>query len=669
MESVEHEIASLREQISQHNYRYYIEDTPSMSDYAFDQLLKKLEALEAAHPEFFDPNSPTQRVGGQVTKTFDNKPHMYPMYSLENAYSREELLQWESRIKKGVDTGESISYTCELKFDGASINLRYENGELVQGLTRGDGVQGDEITANLKTIPSIPIRLRGDYPPLFEIRGEIVMPNAGFEALNKTRIAEGEPPYMNPRNTASGSLKLQDSSLVAKRPLLCFSYALAEDTLGIDTQYQALQKARSWGFNVPDSARMVDSMDDVFAYIDHWDQARHELPYEIDGIVIKVNALALQDQLGFTSKAPRWAIAYKFKAEQVSTRLESVTYQVGRTGAITPVANLTPVLLSGTRVKRASLHNADQIAKLDLRIGDSVFVEKGGEIIPKIVGVDAQHRGKSEDKIHFITHCPDCQSLLEKQAGEAQHYCTNSNQCPTQIIGKIQHFISRKAMDIEGLGGETVILLYQNGLIRNIADLYTLTFDQLLPLERMAEKSINNLIEGVAASKTKPFEKVLFGLGIRYVGATVAKKLAQSFGSISALAAATEESLTAVNEIGERIAQSVCDYFRNPYHIELIERIQTYGLQLERQVQEDNRSKPLKDLRIVVSGVFTSFSREEIKTTIEQNGGIIISSVSAKTDLIVAGEGMGPSKRQKAEALGVTIIDESTLLSRINATK
>jgi DNA ligase (NAD+) len=668
MEAIEQEIIALREQLHQHNYRYYIEDAPTISDYDFDHLLKKLETLEQENPQYADPNSPTQRVGGQVTKNFLNKPHRYPMYSLDNSYSKEELYQWEKRLKKIVGLDTAVQYTCELKFDGASINLRYQNGLLIQGLTRGDGQQGDEITANLKTISSIPIQLKGNYPETFEIRGEIVMPIAGFEALNKKRIEAGEPPYMNPRNTASGSLKLQDSRQVAKRPLLCFLYALAGEDLGIATQAEALESARSWGFDVPDSARLVDSIEGVFEYIACWEKARADLPYEIDGIVIKVNRLDLQEQLGFTAKAPRWAISYKFKAEQVFTTLESVSYQVGRTGAITPVANLEPVLLSGTTVKRASLHNEDQILKLDLRIGDRVFVEKGGEIIPKIVGIDENFRGPLEDKVVFIHHCPDCNSLLEKQEGEAQHYCTNSNQCPTQIIGKIQHFISRKAMDIEGLGGETVALLYQNGLIENCADLYTLQFDQLLPLERMAEKSITNLLEGVEASKTKPFEKVLFALGIRYVGETVAKKLAEAFGSIDQLAAASIDQLVAVDEIGERIAQSVNDFFKQPYNIQLVSRLQDYGLKLVAQKRTTSHFLPLQNLRIVVSGVFKDFSREELKSTVAHFGGTLVSSVSSKTDLIIAGEGIGPSKLQKATDLGIPIINEVQFKERISET-
>lgn len=668
MEAIEQEIIALREQLHQHNYRYYIEDAPTISDYDFDHLLKKLETLEQENPQYADPNSPTQRVGGQVTKNFLNKPHRFPMYSLDNSYSKEELYQWEKRLKKIVGLDTAVQYTCELKFDGASINLRYQNGLLIQGLTRGDGQQGDEITANLKTISSIPIQLKGDYPETFEIRGEIVMPIAGFEALNKKRIEAGEPPYMNPRNTASGSLKLQDSRQVAKRPLLCFLYALAGEDLGIATQAEALESARSWGFDVPDSARLVDSIEGVFEYIAYWEKARADLPYEIDGIVIKVNRLDLQEQLGFTAKAPRWAISYKFKAEQVFTTLESVSYQVGRTGAITPVANLEPVLLSGTTVKRASLHNEDQILKLDLRIGDRVFVEKGGEIIPKIVGIDENFRGPFENKVVFIRHCPDCNSLLEKQEGEAQHYCTNGNQCPTQIIGKMQHFISRKAMDIEGLGGETVALLYQNGLIENCADLYTLQFDQLLPLERMAEKSITKLLEGVEASKTKPFEKVLFALGIRYVGETVAKKLTEAFGSIDQLAAASIDQLVAVDEIGERIAQSVNDFFKQPYNIQLVSRLQDFGLKLVAQKRTTSHFLPLQNQRIVVSGVFKDFSREELKSTVVRFGGTLVSSVSSKTDLIIAGEGMGPSKFQKATDLGIPIINEVQFKERISET-
>ena len=659
--STAEEIAALRAQINAHNHRYYIEDAPIISDYDFDQLLKRLEKLEQEHPEFFDPNSPTQRVGGGITKQFENKPHRFPMYSLANSYSKEELVQWEKRIQKMAASTAPIAYTCELKFDGASINLTYTNGKFVQGLTRGDGSFGDDVTTNLKTIPSIPLQLKDNYPETFEIRGEIVMPIAGFNALNEKRVAAGEAPYMNPRNTAAGTLKLQDSSSVAQRPLLCFSYAIAGEQLPYKSQFEVLQKARDWGFNVPDTAVKVENLQGVLDYIAYWEEHRQQLPYEIDGVVIKVDDLDLQETLGFTAKAPRWAISFKFKAEQVFTRLEQVTYQVGRTGAITPVANLTPVLLSGTKVKRASLHNADQIEKLDLRLGDMVYVEKGGEIIPKITGVKSDQRGYPTDKVRFISACPDCHSPLQKIEGEAQHFCGNSSGCPTQIVGRMQHFISRKAMDIEGLGGETIQLLYDHQLVRTPADLYTLKYEELIVLERMADKSVRNLLEGVAASKKQPFAKVLFGLGIRYVGETVAKKLVKAFSSIDLLMTASFEALIAVDEIGDRIAASIISYFEIPEHRTLIQRLKYYGLQLEASGGVPQHPQHFEGLKFVVSGVFKQLSREEIKALIEQYGGTIVSGVSSKTNYVVAGEGMGPSKRTKAEQHNIPIIDEVAL--------
>ncbi len=557
---VKEKIDQLRVSLHEHNYNYYILDTPTISDFEFDQMLQSLLVLEKKYPEFYDPNSPTLRVGGGVTKNFKSQIHRFPMYSLSNTYSKEELNLWVERVEK-VLGHKNFDFTCELKYDGASINLTYENGAFVSGVTRGDGAQGDDVSLNLKTIPTIPLTLKGDYPAFFEIRGEIVLPIAGFNAMNEERVKLGEEPYMNPRNTASGSLKLQDSALVAKRPLECFLYALAGSDLGIDSQIEALQKAKSWGFKVPDNAIMATSIEEVFDYLDQWDRQRVDLPYEIDGVVIKINQFSQQDELGYTAKAPRWAIAYKFQAESAITKLLSVSYQVGRTGAVTPVANLKPVLLSGTTVKRASLHNEDQIDKLSLRIGDSVYVEKGGEIIPKIVAVDHTNRPAEIFKIKFITHCPECGSELIKEDGEAQHYCRNISGCPPQIIGKIQHFISRKAMDIEGLGSETVTMLYQNTLLNNIADLYELRYQDITPLDRMAEKSAENLINGVIASKEKPFTKVLFGLGIRYVGETIAKKLVKAFGDIDTLMTADFEQLIAVDEIGDRIAESLIDFF------------------------------------------------------------------------------------------------------------
>jgi len=585
------------------------------------------------------------------------------MYSLSNTYSKEELLQWEERIRKILGSEAVISYTCELKFDGASISLTYKNGELVQALTRGDGIQGDAITTNIKTIKTIPLKLNGDYPPFFEIRGEIILPWEGFHKMNQERAALGESLYSNPRNTASGSLKLQDSRLVAARPLTCFLYGLAGEQLPIDAQYQALQKAREWGFKVPDSARLVHSIDAVFDFITEWDVKRKDLPYEIDGIVIKVNSLSQQDILGFTAKAPRWAMAYKYKAERATTVLEGVHYQVGRTGAVTPVAQLKPVLISGTIVKRASLHNADQIEKLALRIGDTVFVEKGGEIIPKITAVKIDERGAQDNAVHFIAHCPECGSSLEREEGEAQHYCKNEAACPPQQIGKIQHFISRKAMDIEGLGGETVSLLFHEGLLSNVADLYRLQKEQILPLERMAEKSVTNLLEGIEKSKEKPFSKVLFGLGIRYVGETVAKRLTKAFGSLDALQSASVTSLTAIEEIGERIAQSLVTYFSEPSNQHLLEALKSHGLQMEEVHEQRQFHSAFEGKRFVVSGVFEGYNREGIKNEIENLGGIIVSSISSKTDYLVAGEGMGPSKEAKAKKLNIPILSESDFIA------
>lgn len=662
---IKEKIEQLRASLHDHNYHYYILDTPKISDYEFDQMLQSLIDMENQYPEFFDPNSPSQRVGGGVTKNFKTQTHRYPMYSLSNTYSKEELSQWVARVEKALGD-EKFEFTCELKYDGASISLTYENGQFLRGVTRGDGAQGDDVSLNLKTIPTIPLALKGDYPSFFEIRGEIVLPLEGFNAMNEQRIEAGEEPYMNPRNTASGSLKLQDSSLVAQRPLECFLYALAGEDLGIYTQIVGLEKARSWGFKVPDTALLAASINDVFEYLDHWDKNRLDLPYEIDGVVIKINRFDQQQLLGHTAKSPRWAIAYKFQAEQATTRLESVSYQVGRTGAITPVANLSPVLLSGTTVRRASLHNEDQIEKLALRIGDNVFVEKGGEIIPKIVGVSLDQRPSESAAIEFITHCPECNTELIKEAGEAQHYCKNHYGCPTQIIGKIQHYISRKAMDIDGLGSETVVLMHQNYLINNIADLYELKKDQLLQLERMAEKSVDNILRGIEASKNKPFFKVLFGLGIRYVGETVAKKLSKAFPNIHQLRLASREELIAVDEIGDRIADSLIDYFNDPKNIALIQRLESHGVQLER-IEEDPTGSLLEDKKFVISGVFVNISREALKEKIESLGGVIVSSISSKTNYVIAGEGMGPSKKSKAEKLGIPIIDEQTFFDMISA--
>ncbi len=656
-------VIQLREELRQHNHNYYVLDNPTISDFDFDMKLKQLQILEAQHPELYDPNSPTLRVGGEVTKNFQTVVHAHRMYSLDNSYSKDDLLDWETRIKKLVDG--PIRYTCELKYDGASISITYKNGTLFQALTRGDGTQGDDVTANIKTIKSVPLKLRGDYPDNFEIRGEIILPFEGFEAMNKERISAGEEPYKNPRNTASGSLKLQDSSEVAKRPLECLLYSIVGENTGIKSQFDNLEKARSWGFKVPKEAKCVQSIDEVLQFVEYWDLARHNLPYETDGIVIKVNDLQQQAELGYTAKAPRWAMAYKFKAAQVSTKLNHISYQVGRTGAITPVANLEPVELAGTIVKRASLHNADQIAKLDVRLGDTVFVEKGGEIIPKIMGIDLSKRPEQSQPTVYISQCPECHNPLFRTEGEAQHYCINTEGCPPQIIGRIQHYISRKALDIEGLGGETVALLVNAGLIKDVADLYTLNIDDVLPLERMAQKSAENLIYGIEASKQIPFERVLFGLGIRYVGETVAKTLAKHFKSVGALSQARIEDLEAVDEIGIKIAESVYHFFRNENNIRLVSRLVSYGVQLELSKEAlANQTTLLSGERIVVSGVFEAISRNELKALIEANGGKVVSSISAKTTYLVAGTNMGPSKRQKAEQLKIPILTEQEFLEK-----
>ena len=657
-------IQQLRDELNQHNYNYYVLDTPTISDYEFDQKLKELQALEQAYPEFYDENSPTVRVGGSITKNFPTVVHEYRMYSLDNSYSKEDIEEWEQRIIKTLGT-DDISFTCELKYDGASIDLLYEDGKLKQATTRGDGIQGDDITANVRTIGSVPLQLRGDYPQRFYIRGEIVMPKKAFERLNQERVAAGEDPFMNPRNTASGSLKLQDTAEVAKRGLDCLLYFLVGD-IGIATQFESLEKAREWGFKVPNYSRLCHSTQEVMDFINEWDTKRHTLPYETDGVVIKVNNVAQQQELGYTSKSPRWAMAYKYKAEQVDTQLESISYQVGRTGAITPVANLKPVLLAGTIVKRASLHNADQIEKLDIHIGDWVYVEKGGEIIPKIVGVNLDKREPDAVPVNYITHCPECDTELVRNEGEAQHYCLNTYHCPPQITGKIQHFISRKAMDIEGLGEETVELLFRSGVIENYADLYEITVEKLLPLERMAKKSAENIVKGIEKSKEVPFERVLFALGIRYVGETVAKKLARHYKNITALENTTVEQLVEVDEIGNQIATSVVNFFQEEYNKELINRLKEYGLQFELSAEATaGQTDTLKGKTFVVSGVFSLYSRDELKALIEQHGGKVGSSISSKTDYVIAGDKMGPSKREKAESLGVKIIDEVAFQSLI----
>lgn len=662
MPSVQEQITKFREELRQHNHNYYVLDNATISDYDFDMKLKTLLELEEKHPEFFDANSPTQRVGGEITKNFETIAHKNRMYSLSNSYSKEDVLDWEKRIHKILGT-EDVEYTCELKYDGASINLTYENGQLKKAVTRGDGFQGDNVTANIKTIRSIPLQLKGDFIENFEIRGEIILPLDGFTKMNEARVEAGDDPYMNPRNTASGSLKLQDSAEVAKRPLDCLLYHVVAERLPFKTHEEALENGKKAGFKIPETIKIAKTVNEILDYVKYWDTERFNLPYETDGVVIKVNSLQHQDELGYTAKAPRWAIAYKFKAEQKSTVLNSISYQVGRTGAITPVANLEPVELAGTIVKRASLHNADQIEKLDIRINDTVFVEKGGEIIPKVMGVDLTKRPIDSQPTIYATNCPECNTELIRTEGDAKHYCPNEYGCPTQITGKIQHFISRKAMDIEGLGGETVQLLFNENLITNYADLYELKVEQIVPLERMAEKSAENMVKGIEKSKEIPFERVLFALGIRFVGETVAKKLAKYFKNIDSLLTASFEKLIAADEIGDRIAQSIIDFSNNPINIDLVNRLKNYGVQLELSAEAlENQTEVLRGQIFVVSGVFTKMSRNELKKSIEDNGGKVSSSISKKTSYIVAGDNMGPSKRSKAEDLNIPIITEDDYL-------
>lgn len=671
-EQAKHRIETLCKEIEQHNYNYYVLDKPTISDYDFDMLLEELIKLEKLHPEFLSPHSPSQRVGGQITKEFKAVKHKYPMLSLANSYSKDELTDFDERVKKGLGiTGNDlfssgVEYVCELKFDGLSISLTYEHGKLTQGVTRGDGVQGDDVTTNVKTIRSIPLSIKGDYPALFEIRGEIFLPLKVFHAINKEREEIGDAPLANPRNAASGTMKMQDSSVVAKRKLDCFVYYMIGEHLPAKSQYESLEKAKAWGFKISPYTKLCNSMEEVFDFINHWDKKRDELPFDIDGIVIKVNSYIQQQQLGFTAKSPRWAIAYKFKAEQVSTVLESISYQVGRTGAITPVANLKPVLLAGTTVKRASLHNADIIEKLDVRIGDHVFVEKGGEIIPKIVGVDLTKRNTNSQKVKYITHCPECGAELVRREEEANHYCPNENGCPPQIKGKIEHFVSRKAMNIDSLGGETIEQLYDAGLIKNIADIYDLKKEQLLPLERMAEKSANNLLEGIEASKQIPFERVLYAIGIRHVGETTAKKIARKVKSIHALEIATEEELLHIDEVGEIIAKSITAYFADKENKKIVTHLKHHGLQFElSEEQMQSTTDKLGAKTFVISGVFQKHSRDELKDLIEKNGGKNTGSISGKTSYLLAGDNMGPEKLKKAEKLGVAIISEDDFLKMI----
>ena len=655
------QIQALRDELNQHNYKYYVLDKPTISDFEFDQKLKLLQELETQNPDFFDENSPTQRVGGSITKNFATLVHENRMYSLDNSYSLEELNEWETRNQKLLGN-IPLSYTCELKYDGASISIIYENGKLKRAVTRGDGFQGDEVTPNIKTLKTVPLVVPSNEK--FEVRGEIILPLKGFEKMNQDLIEIGETPYSNPRNTASGSLKLQDSSEVAKRPLECLVYTFLSDNETIKTHFEGLEMARKLGFKVPSESIIAKNITEVFEFINRWDKKRHELPYETDGVVIKINELDVQNELGYTSKSPRWAIAYKFKAEQVTTTLKSISYQVGRTGAITPVANLKPVLLAGTIVKRASLHNADQIEKLDIRINDEVFVEKGGEIIPKIVGIAT--RGNQTEPTKYITHCPECATELVRKEGEAQHYCPNYYGCRPQIIGRMQHYITRKAMDIEGLGGETVALLFDNHLVQNYADLYELKAEQLIVLDRMAQKSADNLINGVENSKKIPFERVLYALGIRYVGETVAKKLAKHYKNIDVLSQATLLDLVLVDEIGERIAQSVVEFFENQDNQLIINRLKSYGVQFEIEEKNTQKSTVLAGKTFVVSGVFEQFSRDELKQTIEENGGKIGSSITSKTDFVVAGTNMGPAKLEKANQLKIKIVSEQEFIELLS---
>lgn len=662
---IKQRIAQLRADLHQHNYNYYVLNAPTISDKEFDDLMRELQDLEQAHPEFYDENSPTMRVGSDISKDFVQVVHRYPMLSLGNTYSEGEVADFYERVKNALN--EDFEICCELKYDGTSISLVYEDGKLVRAVTRGDGVKGDDVTNNVKTIHSIPLMLHGNYPKSFEIRGEILMPWKVFEKLNQEREAREEPLFANPRNAASGTLKLQTSSAVASRKLDAYLYYLLGEELPCDGHYENLQLAAQWGFKISEHMKKAHSLQEIFDYINYWDTERKNLPVATDGIVLKVNSLRQQQSLGYTSKSPRWAIAYKFQAERALTRLNKVTYQVGRTGAITPVANLEPVQLAGTVVKRASLHNADIIEGLDLHIGDMVYVEKGGEIIPKITGVDVEARGiLLGDKVGFITHCPECGSKLIRYEGEAAHYCPNETACPPQIKGKIEHFISRRAMNIEGLGPETVDLLYREGIIKDTADLYQLTVDDIKKLERMGEKSADNIIKGIAASRDVPFERVLFALGIRFVGETVAKKLAKSFHSIEELEQADFQTLTGISEIGEKIAQSIISYFANPQNRQLVERLKQAGLRFCRdEAEAGTYTDKLAGQSIVISGVFTHHSRDEYKDLIERNGGKNVGSISGKTSFILAGENMGPAKLEKAHKLGVRIVSEDEFLAML----
>lgn len=662
-------IAALTKELNEYNYQYYVLANPAVSDYDFDLKLKELESLEQQFPEFLDPDSPTQKVGGDITQRFNTVRHRWPMLSLSNTYSEKELRDFDERVRKAI--GNDFEYVCELKFDGLSISITYENGLLRQAVTRGDGTQGDDVTANVRTIKTIPNKLRSSgFPELFEIRGEIFMHRPAFQRLNNERIENGESAYANPRNFAAGTIKLQDSSEVAKRPLDCFLYFLHSDNRNrlFKTHWESLQTVKTWGFNVCEHTALCSSIDEAIAFINKWEKEKNNLSYDIDGIVLKVNDYGQQEELAFTAKSPRWAISYKYKAEQAETVLRSVSYQVGRTGAVTPVANLQPVLLAGTTVKRASLHNANEIIRLDLHEHDTVYVEKGGEIIPKVTGVNLAKRLPGSEPVVYPTTCPVCDHDLIRKDGEAVHYCPNEDGCPPQIVGRMQHFIGRKAMDIEGMGDETIDTFYRQGLLRQISDIYTLheKQDQLTQLERFGQKSIDNMVAGIEKSKEKPFEKVLFALGIRYVGETIAKKLAVHFKNIDALMAATAEEIESVHEIGERIAESVTEYFANDAHRHQVALLRASGLQFEIEEKEVKRAGDrLTDKTFVISGVFENHSREELTTLIESHGGKMLSSISAKLDYLVAGDKMGPSKLAKAEKLNIPIITEEALLNLI----
>lgn len=659
-------IDQLRAELHQHNYKYYVLNAPDISDKEFDDMMRELQDLEQAHPEFQDKNSPTMRVGSDLNKNFTQVAHKYPMLSLGNTYSEGEVSDFYDRIQKSLN--EDFEICAELKYDGTSISLTYENGKLIRAVTRGDAEKGDDVTDNVKTIHTIPLVLHGDYPEIFEIRGEILMPWTVFEELNREKEAREEPLFANPRNAASGTLKLQNSAIVASRKLDAYLYYLLGENLPYDGHHENLQKAMQWGFKISDHMKKCHSLQDIFDYIHYWDVERKNLPVATDGIVLKVNSLKQQRNLGFTAKSPRWAIAYKFQAERELTRLNKVTYQVGRTGAVTPVANLDPVQLSGTIVKRASLHNSDIIEGLDLHIGDMVYVEKGGEIIPKITGVDKDAREMMiGEKVKFITHCPECGSKLIRYEGEAAHYCPNETACPPQIKGKIEHFISRKAMDIDGLGPETIDMFFRLGLIKDTADLYELTADRIKNLDRMGDKSAENIIRSIAQSKEVPFERVLFALGIRFVGETVAKKIAKSFMTIEDLENATFERLINIDEIGEKIAQSILTYFSNPLNKELIGRLKNAGLQFSKKEEDlQGYTDKLAGQSIVISGVFTYHSRDEYKNLIEKNGGKNVGSISSKTSFILAGENMGPAKMEKAQKLGIQIMSEDDFLALIS---